>query len=165
MKKVLLSIALLLVAVGVQAQIKEFTEMGKIKGVEYTYADSEGMKSMMESGSGIHMPGINIDAMMKGLLAEVLPYVSCIQSVKAEDSKVGKKLLKEFDKFLKNHQRDYEPISNLAHDEITIRVYNGLKGGGVVCTNLGSHVVLVAVSGEKSLSELMAFFKNKYRRR
>lgn len=140
MKKIILSIIVLLSVGSTNAQSTNFEEMAKIKGVEYTHVDKDMIKLAAKQGKGLHVGEmVNLG---DGEGEEYLNQFDDVKVFTCEEKGSIKKFKKTALNLLKG--KEWEPLIDTKGDDgETVKIY--LSKNGEYSTN-----VILAVSDEEA---------------
>lgn len=156
MKRIILSLAILLTVGYVFGQNKQIAKLKKIKGVEYICINKESIKNAISSGEGIHVGNlINFESSggpIEGL-DEVVKKFNNIQIVTTTSDEAAIKLKKEVEGIVK---KDYALLISGHNDGQKANVYQGKNGNGLlVLGEENDTTALVVISGNFSLKDLI----------
>ena len=125
MKRIILSLIVLLSVVSANAQSANFEELSKIKGVDYTHVDKDMIERTAKQGKGLDVAGIvNLGDDAK---EEFLNQFDDVKVFKCEDKGSIKKFKKTVQKLLQG--KEWEPlIDTKGPDGEILKIYLSKKG-------------------------------------
>ena len=147
MKRIILSLIVLLSVVSANAQSTNFEELSKIKGVDYTHVDKDMIERTAKQGKGLDVAGIvNLGDDAK---EEFLNQFDDVKVFKCEDKGSIKKFKKTVQKLLQG--KEWEPlIDTKGPDGEILKVYlskNGERSTNVVLAVEDEEANLVVING------------------
>ena len=155
MKRIILSLIVLLSAASVNAQSRNFDELVKIKGVEYTHVGKEMIQLAAKQGKGL-----NVGDMVKlgdGEGEEFLNQFDDVKVFTCEKKGSVKKFKKTALKLLKG--QEWEPLIDTQGDDgEMVKIYlskNGEHSTNVILTVEDEEANLVVISGTFDFAKMM----------
>ena len=155
MKRIILSLIVLLSAASVNAQSTNFDELAKIKGVEYTHVGKEMIQLAAKQGKGL-----NVGDMVKlgdGEGEEFLNQFDDVKIFTCEEKGSVKKFKKTALKLLKG--QEWEPLLDTKGDDgEMVKIYlskNGEHSTNVILTVEDEEANLVVISGTFDFAKMM----------
>ena len=155
MKRIILSLIVLLSAASVNAQSRNFDELAKIKGVEYTHIGKEMIQLAAKQGKGL-----NVGDMVKlgnGEGEEFLNQFDDVKVFTCEEKGSVKKFRKTALKLLKG--QEWEPLIDTKGDDgEMVKIYlskNGEHSTNVILTVEDEEANLVVISGTFDFAKMM----------
>ena len=155
MKRIILSLIVLLSAASVNAQSRNFDELAKIKGVEYTHIGKEMIQLAAKQGKGL-----NVGDMVKlgnGEGEEFLNQFDDVKVFTCEEKGSVKKFRKTALKLLKG--QEWEPLLDTKGDDgEMVKIYlskNGEHSTNVILTVEDEEANLVVISGTFDFAKMM----------
>ena len=155
MKRIILSLIVLLSAASVNAQSTNFDELAKIKGVEYTHIGKEMIQLAAKQGKGL-----NVGDMVKLGNGEGEEFLNKFEDVKVftcEKKGSVKKFKKTALKLLKG--QEWEPLLDTQGDDgEMVKIYlskNGEHSTNVILTVEDEEANLVVISGTFDFAKMM----------
>ena len=155
MKRIILSLIVLLSAASVNAQSTNFDELAKIKGVEYTHVGKEMIQLAAKQGKGL-----NVGDMVKlgnGEGEEFLNQFDDVKIFTCEEKGSVKKFRKTALKLLKG--QEWEPLIDTKGDDgEMVKIYlskNGEHSTNVILTVEDEEANLVVISGTFDFAKMM----------
>ena len=147
MKRIILSLIVLLSVVSANAQSTNFEELSKIKGVDYTHVDKDMIERTAKQGKGLDVAGIvNLGDDAK---EEFLNQFDDVKVFKCEDKGSIKKFKKTVQKLLQG--KEWEPlIDTKGPDGEILKIYlskNGERSTNVVLAVEDEEANLVVING------------------
>ena len=147
MKRIILSLIVLLSVVSANAQSTNFEELSKIKGVDYTHVDKDMIERTAKQGKGLDVAGIvNLGDDAK---EEFLNQFDDVKVFKCEDKGSIKKFKKTAQKLLQG--KEWEPlIDTKGPDGEILKIYlskNGEHSTNVILTVEDEEANLVVIDG------------------
>ncbi len=147
MKRIILSLIVLLSVVSANAQSANFEELSKIKGVDYTHVDKDMIERTAKQGKGLDVAGIvNLGDDAK---EEFLNQFDDVKVFKCEDKGSIKKFKKTVQKLLQG--KEWEPlIDTKGPDGEILKIYlskNGEHSTNVVLAVEDEEANLVVING------------------
>jgi len=148
MKRIILSLVVLLSVASANAQSTDFEKMAKIKGVDYTHVDKETIKLSAKQGKGLQLGEmVNIGSDADG--EEFLNQFDDVKVFKCEDKGSIKKFLKMAQKLLEG--KEWEPLIDTKGDDGEIlKIYlskNGERSTNVILAVEDEEANLVVING------------------
>ena len=155
MKRIVLSLIVLLSATSVNAQSTKFEEMAKIKGVEYTHVDKEMIKLAAKQGKGLNVG--DIVHLGDGEGEEFLNQFDDVKIFTCEDKSNIKKFKKTALKLLKG--QEWEPLIDTNGDDgEMVKIYlskNGEHSTNVILSVEDEEANLVVINGTFDFAKMM----------
>ena len=155
MKKIILSLIVLLSVGNANAQSTKFEEMAKIKGVEYTHVDKEMIMLAAKQGKGLHVG--EIVNLGDGEGEEFLNQFDDVKVFTCEEKGSIKKFNKTALKLLKG--QEWEPLIDTKGDDgETIKIYlskNGEHSTNVILAVEDEEANLVVINGTFDYAKMM----------
>ena len=153
MKRIILSLVVLLSVAGANAQSANFEELSKIKGVDYTHVDKDMIERTAKQGKGLDVAGIvNLGDDAK---EEFLNQFDDVKVFKCEDKGSIKKFLKTAQKLLEG--KEWETLIDTKGDDGEIlKIYfskNGEHSTNVILAVEDEEVNLVVINGSFDMAE------------
>ena len=155
MKRIILSLIVLLSAASVNAQSRNFDELAKIKGVEYTHVGKEMIQLAAKQGKGL-----NVGDMVKLGNGEGEEFLNQFEDVKVftcEKKGSVKKFKKTALKLLKG--QEWEPLLDTKGDDgEMVKIYlskNGEHSTNVILTVEDEEANLVVINGTFDFAKMM----------
>lgn len=147
MKRIILSLIVLLSVVSANAQSTNFEELSKIKGVDYTHVDKDMIERTAKQGKGLDVAGIvNLGDDSK---EEFLNQFDDVKVFKCEDKGSIKKFKKTAQKLLEG--KEWEPLIDTKGDDGEIlKIYlskNGEHSTNVILAVEDEEANLVVING------------------
>lgn len=154
MKRIILSLVVLLSVVSANAQSTDFEKMAKIKGVDYTHVDKETIKLSAKQGKGLQLGEmVNIGSDADG--EEFLNQFDDVKVFKCEDKGCIKKFLKTAQKLLEG--KEWEPLIDTKGDDGEIlKIYlskNGEHSTNVILAVEDEEANLVVINGSFDMAK------------
>ena len=155
MKKIILSLIVLLSVGSAYSQSTNFEEIAKIKGVEYTHVDKDMIKLAAKQGKGLHVGEmVNLG---DGEGEEFLNQFNDVKVFTCEEKGSVKKFKKTALKLLKG--QEWEPLIDTKGDEGEIvKIYlskNGEHSTNVILAVEDEEANLVVINGTFDYAKMM----------
>ena len=155
MKKIILSLIVLLSVGSAYAQSTNFEEIAKIKGVEYTHVDKDMIKLAAKQGNGLHVGEmVNLG---DGEGEEFLNQFNDVKVFTCEEKGSVKKFKKTALKLLKG--QEWEPLIDTKGDDGEIvKIYlskNGEHSTNVILSVEDEEANLVVINGTFNYAKMM----------
>ncbi len=161
MKKVILSLLLVLACAGLKAQVAAFEKMGKIEGVEYKCMDKDTISQIFKESKSLSVDKLNIDVFgIEGidnpkLFKKMSKVIQSVQVLSAENKEAAEKLKGEFEKFIAEN-KDYQLVTEGGdEDGETAQIYSNSKKGGIYFVEQDKGDYVVVVSAKTGLIEML----------
>lgn len=156
MKRIILSLIVLLSVVSANAQSTNFEELSKIKGVDYTHVDKDMIERTAKQGKGLDVAGIvNLGSDAEG--AEFLNQFDDVKVFKCEDKGSIKKFKKTAQKLLQG--KEWETLIDTKGDDGEIlKIYlskNGERSTNVVLAVEDEEANLVVINGTFDFAKML----------
>ena len=155
MKRIILSLIVLLSVVSANAQSANFEELSKIKGVDYTHVDKDMIERTAKQGKGLDVAGIvNLGDDAK---EEFLNQFDDVKVFKCEDKGSIKKFKKTAQKLLQG--KEWETLIDTKGDDGEIlKIYlskNGERSTNVVLAVEDEEANLVVINGTFDFAKML----------
>ena len=155
MKRIILSLIVLLSVVSANAQSANFEELSKIKGVDYTHVDKDMIERTAKQGKGLDVAGIvNLGDDSK---EEFLNQFDDVKVFKCEDKGSIKKFKKTVQKLLQG--KEWEPLIDTKGDDGEIlKIYlskNGEHSTNVILAVEDEEANLVVINGTFDFAKML----------
>ena len=155
MKKIILSLIVLLSVGSAYSQSTNFEEIAKIKGVEYTHVDKDMIKLAAKQGNGLHVGEmVNLG---DGEGEEFLDQFDDVKVFTCEEKGSVKKFKKTALKLLKG--QEWEPLIDTKGDDGEIvKIYlskNGEHSTNVILSVEDEEANLVVINGTFNYAKMM----------
>lgn len=161
MKKVILSLLLVLACAGLKAQVAAFEKMGKIEGVEYQCLDKDTISQIFKESKKLSVDKLNIDVFgIEGidnpkLFKKMSKVIQCVQVLSGENKDAAEKLKSEFEKFIAEN-KDWQLVTEGGdEDGEAMSIYSHSKKGGIFFVEKENGVYVVAVSAKIGFIEIL----------
>lgn len=156
MKRIILSLIVLLSVVSANAQSTDFEKMAKIKGVDYEHVNKEKIMLAAKQGEGLHVGEVvNLGSDAEG--AEFLNQFDDVKVFKCVDKDSIKKFLKTAQKLLQG--KEWETLIDTKGDDGEIlKIYLSKKGErstNVVLAVEDEEANLVVISGTFDFAKML----------
>ena len=149
--KIILCVAMLVVSVTANAQVKEFEKYADTKNVTYVYI-SKFMLRMVDASSAPSVPGVNTESLMKKL--------NGIQIISSENKNAIARLKADTQSFVK--QGKYELLMQVDDDGDKVRIYHkeGKQQSAVVMmADEDGEFAVIVFSGTFTLDDVQKMTK------
>ena len=154
MKRIILSLVVLLSVASANAQSTNFEKMAKIKGVEFTHVDKKMIMLAAKQGKGLHV-GEVVNLGTDGEGEEFLNQFDDVKVFQCEDKGSIKKFLKTAQKLLEG--KEWEPLIDTKGDDGEIlKIYlskNGEHSTNVILAVEDEEANLVVINGSFDMAE------------
>jgi len=155
MKRIILSLIVLLSVVSASAQSANFEELSKIKGVDYTHVDKDMIERTAKQGKGLDVAGIvNLGDDSK---EEFLNQFDDVKVFKCEDKGSIKKFKKTAQKLLQG--KEWETLIDTKGDDGEIlKIYlskNGERSTNVVLAVEDEEANLIVINGTFDFAKML----------
>lgn len=161
MKKIFLSLLLVLACAGLKAQVAAFEKMGKIEGVEYKCFNKDTISQILNDSKKLSVDKIGIDVFSiegfddPAMIQKLEKFFECVQILAAEDKDAAEKLKGEFEKFITKSPK-YKLVTEGSDDDgENVSIYNNSQKGGIYFVEQDKGVYIVVVSAKTGILEIL----------